>query len=81
VVCFDDSDLAAWLRPQLTSIALPHFELGRRAVELLLTQDAPAGPLPLPMPLRERCSVAAPAVRAGVAAGGRPPEVGAGTTR
>ena len=33
VVSFDDSDLAGWLRPQLTSVALPHFELGRRAVE------------------------------------------------
>ena len=36
VVSFDDSDLAGWLRPKLTSVAIPHFEMGRRAVELLL---------------------------------------------
>ena len=36
VLSFDDSDLAAWLRPQLTSISLPHYQLGWQAVELLL---------------------------------------------
>ena len=36
VVSFDDSDLAAWLRPQLTSISLPHYQLGWQAVEKLL---------------------------------------------
>ncbi len=39
VVSFDDSDLAGWLRPELTSVALPHYELGRRAVRLLLAAD------------------------------------------
>jgi LacI family transcriptional regulator len=109
VVSFDDSDLAAWLRPQLTSVSLPHYELGRQAVELLLGSssngeapdaangEAPdaangrapdaangrasdaangeaavgggspiAGPPPdgvlrVPMPVRRRASVAAPA--------------------
>jgi len=61
VVSFDDSDLASWLRPQLTSIAIPHFELGRRAVELLLAGEHRAGVHRIPMPLRERGSVAPPA--------------------
>jgi LacI family transcriptional regulator len=60
VVSFDDSDLAAWLDPPLTSVAIPYFELGRRAVELLLDDDRPAGAHRVPMPLRARGSVAAP---------------------
>jgi len=60
IVSFDDSELAAWLRPQLTSVALPHSEMGRRAVELLLVGQAPAGIERVPMPLRERSSVAPP---------------------
>jgi LacI family transcriptional regulator len=60
VISFDDSDLASWLRPRLTSIAIPHFELGRQAVELLL-EDGYAGGIHLvPMPLRRRDSVAVP---------------------
>jgi LacI family transcriptional regulator len=59
IVSFDDSDLACWLRPQLTSIGIPHFELGRRAVEMLLTAQRPEV-LRVPMPLRERGSVTAP---------------------
>ena len=63
VVSFDDSDLASWLRPQLTSLALPHFELGRRAVELL-DVGGPAGSGSahlVPMPLRLRASLGPPA--------------------
>ena len=63
VVSFDDSELACWLRPQLTSVALPHHELGRRAVELLLAGDSahPAtGIERMPMPLRDRLSVGPP---------------------
>jgi LacI family transcriptional regulator len=60
VVSFDDSDLACWLRPRLTSVALPHYELGRRAVELLLAEGSPPGVERVPMPLRERSSVAPP---------------------
>ena len=68
VVSFDDSELASWLRPQLTSVALPHYELGRRAVELLLAGVAgspAAGTERVPMPLRERSSVAPPNARFG----------------
>ncbi|GAA0909194.1 LacI family DNA-binding transcriptional regulator [Virgisporangium ochraceum] len=57
VVSFDDSDLARWLRPGLTSIALPHAEMGRRAVELLL-DGAPPTVERIPMPLAARSSVA-----------------------
>ena len=63
MVSFDDSDLASWLQPQLTSVGIPHFELGRRAVELLLTPDRPAGIIRIPMPLQARASIAAPPVR------------------
>ena len=59
VVSFDDSEMAAWLRPQLTSIALPHYQLGWRAVELLLDHDAEPAVVRLPMPVRSRASVAA----------------------
>jgi LacI family transcriptional regulator len=61
VISFDDSDLARWLHPKLTSVAIPHFEMGRRAVELLLTPDRPTSIERVPMPLRVRDSVAAPA--------------------
>jgi LacI family transcriptional regulator len=60
VVSFDDSDLAGWLNPGLTSVGLPHFELGRTAVELLLDEDRRTGVHRIPMPLRERGSIAAP---------------------
>ena len=70
VVSFDDASVAGWLRPGLTTFALPHRALGRRAVELLLEQVRPGeGGAPgtpdalvhrLPMPLRSRGSVAAP---------------------
>ncbi|BDO40974.1 LacI family DNA-binding transcriptional regulator [Cellulomonas sp. NTE-D12] len=67
VVSFDDAPLAQWLRPGLTTFAIPHHDLGRRAVELLVEQigadGATAGTSPEPvhrvsMPLRERGSVA-----------------------
>ena len=62
VVSFDDEPVASWLRPQLTTIALPHYELGRKAVEVLLgkegDQSRNKAQLHLvPMPLRARESV------------------------
>jgi LacI family transcriptional regulator len=59
VISFDDSDLASWLRPQLTTIALPHYELGRTAVELLIASRLEPIVHRIPMPLRLRESVAA----------------------
>jgi LacI family transcriptional regulator len=67
IVSFDDAPIADWLRPGLTTFAIPHYELGRRSVELVL--DAISGRTPgsaeaavhrAPMPLRRRASVAAP---------------------
>ena len=60
LVSFDDSDLAGWLRPGLTSVALPHQEMGRRAVLALLAADRAPAVERVPMPVRERGSVAAP---------------------
>ncbi|MFI6804763.1 substrate-binding domain-containing protein [Streptomyces luteogriseus] len=57
VVSFDDQDIASVLRPALTTLKLPHYQLGRLAVELILGE----GPLQavvhrVPMLLRERAS-------------------------
>lgn len=58
VVSFDDQDLASWLKPSLSTVALPHHELGRRAVELILGGDPlDASTHRVPMPLRERGSI------------------------
>ncbi|MDX3228919.1 LacI family DNA-binding transcriptional regulator [Streptomyces sp. ME19-01-6] len=62
VVSFDDQDIASVLRPALTTLKLPHYQLGRLAVELILGE----GPLEaavhrVPMPLQERASIGAPA--------------------
>ena len=61
VVAFDDSDLASWLRPGLTSVAIPHVELGRVAVEVLLDGGRTDAVHRVAMPVRERDSVAPPA--------------------
>jgi LacI family transcriptional regulator len=64
VVSFDDHPVASWIRPKLTTIALPHHELGRKSVEVLLAQitgTTAAGEIyRVPMPVRVRDSVAAP---------------------
>ena len=50
VVSFDASDLALWLRPTLTSVAIPYVEIGVRAVERLLAGVGSGGPVEeLPM--------------------------------
>jgi LacI family transcriptional regulator len=63
VVSFDDDVLASWVRPQLTTVALPHYELGRVAIEMLLDADmhrrldGGSRIHRVPMPLRTRASV------------------------
>jgi hypothetical protein len=69
IVSFDDSDLAGWLRPELTSIALPHYELGRCAVRLLLADDRGTRTILVPMPVRERESSGRPPIGSRPAAG------------
>jgi LacI family transcriptional regulator len=58
VVSFDDDAMAAWLRPGLSTAALPHEEMGRTAVEMLLTGSADH--CLVPMPLRRRGSIGPP---------------------
>lgn len=56
IVSFDDEELAAYLRPGLTTARLPYEEMGRLGVEMLLG-DRRAERTLLPMPLIERGSV------------------------
>ncbi|MEP7239255.1 MAG: LacI family DNA-binding transcriptional regulator [Devosia sp.] len=56
IVSFDNDEIAAYLRPGLTTIALPHEEMGRRSVNLLLEGGAKGEHL-VPMPVIERGSV------------------------
>ena len=60
LISFDDSDLAAWSRPGLTSVSIPHLELGRRATELLLEPEPSPRVHRIEMPLTVRDSVGAP---------------------
>jgi len=62
VVSFDDDAIAAWLRPGLSTAALPHEQMGRRAVELLLAGTSVDRCL-VPMPLRRRDSIGPPPAR------------------
>jgi len=58
VVSFDGSELASWLRPEVTTVALPHTELGALAVHTLLRADsARAGVIRVPMSVSRGGSV------------------------
>jgi len=60
VVSFDGSELASWLRPRVTSVALPFERMGELAVHLLLgAEPADPGPRLVPMPLVDGQSVRA----------------------
>jgi LacI family transcriptional regulator len=56
IVSFDDDEIASYLRPGLTTIALPHKQMGSRAVELLLS-PASKGEHLVPMPVVRRGSL------------------------
>jgi LacI family transcriptional regulator len=66
VVSFDDHPIASWVRPKLTTIALPHYELGRKAVDVLFAEidgsrtatEGESQIYRVPMPVRVRDSVA-----------------------
>lgn len=68
VVSFDDHPIASWIRPKLTTVALPHYELGRKAVDVLFTEigrdhataDRRGEVHRVPMPVRDRESIAPP---------------------
>lgn len=58
VVSFDNDEIAAYLRPGLTTIALPHEEMGRKAVHLLLAGKGASQTL-VAMPIILRGSIKA----------------------
>ncbi|MGX7829709.1 LacI family DNA-binding transcriptional regulator [Actinokineospora sp. 24-640] len=72
VVSFDDEPFASWVRPRLTTIALPHYELGAKAVDVLYAEaerrkdrNQAGGIHRVRMPVRLRESVAPPAGQPG----------------
>ncbi len=66
VVSFDDDTIASWMRPRLTTVALPHYDLGREAVSALFDaierrrkgRRGTGAVYRVPMPLRRRESIA-----------------------
>lgn len=56
VIGFDDDEIARYLRPGLTTIALPHDEMGRKAVAAILDGAAADAQL-VPMPVVTRASI------------------------
>jgi LacI family transcriptional regulator len=60
VLSFDDSSLASWLRPELTSVALPYQEMGQRAVAAVLDRTSAPGEIKVATPVRHRGSVRPP---------------------
>ena len=59
VVSFDNDEVASYLRPGLTTVALPHEQMGRDAVRLLLNDDEPVEHL-VPMTVVQRGSIGQP---------------------
>lgn len=60
IVGYDDRDFAAWIRPTLTTIRMPAFEMGEAAARLLLEQIAgealeDATQVPGTLIIRESC--------------------------
>jgi LacI family transcriptional regulator len=70
IVGFNDMPFADKFNPPLTTVRIPHYEMGRRAAELLLERieadgTAPGDDIVLPVELVQRASTApAPALRA-----------------
>jgi len=60
VVAFDDSVMADWLQPGLSSVALPHHEMGRLATDLLIKEDRHRTVHLVAMLLRQRASIGPP---------------------
>jgi hypothetical protein len=73
----DEPALGPWIRPKLTTVALPHYELGRKAVDVLFAQigqrrdhtEPEAVVHRVAMPIRRRDSVAPPHAWCGRAPG------------
>ncbi|TDO45273.1 substrate-binding family protein [Kribbella sp. VKM Ac-2527] len=63
LVGYDDQpDLADNLHPRLTTVVLPHYEMGRAAGRIITSPEDPdlSGPLMVDCPLVERDSVGPP---------------------
>jgi LacI family transcriptional regulator len=65
IMGYDDQELARYTNPPLSTLVLPNYEMGRRAVELLIGvatrgAHAPAATIRVDGPLVERGSVAEP---------------------
>jgi LacI family transcriptional regulator, galactose operon repressor len=60
VVAFDDSVMADWLQPGLSSVALPHHEMGRLATDLLIKEDRHRAVHLVAMLLHQRASIGPP---------------------
>ena len=67
VVSFDDDEVAAYLRPPLTTARIPYLRMGEIAMAMALGIDAPEGdsqpgkqPRTVPMPIQHRGSVGPP---------------------
>ncbi len=64
VVGYDDREIAKFMRPPLTTVLLPHFEMGSLAAELIMDYAGRprtrAGQIKVECPLVERLSVASP---------------------
>ena len=58
VMGFDNEDLVAHLLPPLSTVQLPHDEMARRAVALLLDGPGAPGRVGVDCPLVPRASVA-----------------------
>lgn len=56
LVSFDNDEISSYLRPGLTTIGLPHEQMGRMAVDQLLAPEGRA-PILMPMPLIMRGSL------------------------
>ena len=69
VVGYDDREIAQFMRPPLTTVVLPHYEMGLQAAETLIDgQLRPEGRQPqikVECPLVDRESVAPPHGRSG----------------
>lgn len=61
VISFDDDEVAATLRPGLTTVAIPHERMGSLAVEMLSAPESMEHDVLVPMPIHVRASVTTPA--------------------
>lgn len=62
VISFDDDEVAATLRPGLTTVAIPHERMGALAIETLASPESIDHDVLVPMPIHVRASVTAPAL-------------------